>query len=254
MHSSTELKSADFEILVDGERSAVADLLPGFEEHTRLGVVVRDGFGAVGVSGLITATVTAFYDILRASHPDGFFRYADHFLFHVGAMHGNHGMLDLSPDHKEVLVPDVPEQILRAINDRGITHLLVPDGDPGQPTFEAQTESGAISRIRSALAYSADGRVGDADVVVKGTERVDYYVRAVLDAPAWIAELEAEGKRELAEWAGLRLGEVPGDLGERMLAKRRELVVEGRTVESLRRIEVEQALTLLAPGGDGSPK
>lgn len=248
MHSSTELKSEDFEILVAGEPASVADLLPGFEEHTRLGIVVRDGFGAVGASGLVTAAVTAFYDILRQAYPDGFFRYADYFIFHAGTMHGSHDMLDVSPDHKDVLVADDPEQILRAINDRGVTHLLVPDGEPGNPAFEPQTENGARARIRAAFAYSPGGRVADADVVVKGNERVDYYVRCVLDARAWVAELEAgEAPPEIAEWARTRFGEVPDEVAERMLADREALRVEGRTVETLRRIEVDRALALLRP-------
>ena len=248
MHSSTELKSEDFEILIAGEAASVADLLPGFEEHSRLGVVVRDGYGAVGASGLITAAVTGFYDILRATGPDGFFRYADYFIFHVGAMHGSHDMLDVSPDHKDVLVDDEPEQILRAINDRGITHLLVPDGEPGAPELEPQTAGGARSRIRGALAYSPGGRVADPDVVIKGSERVDYYVRCVLDPRAWIEELEAEdAPPEIAEWARSRLGEVPDEVAERIIAEREELRVEGRTVETLRRIDVQRALGLLVP-------
>jgi hypothetical protein len=85
-------------------------------------------------------------------------------------------------------------------------------------------------------------------VVVKGTERVDYYVRCVLDAPTWIEELEAEGAPpEIAEWARTRLGEVAPEVIETRAAERRELVVEGRTTESLRRVEIGEALDLLAP-------
>jgi hypothetical protein len=255
VHSSTELRSEDFEIAIEGQRADLATLLPGFEEHSRIGIVVRDGFGAVGVSGLSLAAVTSFYDILRARSRDGFFRYADYFIFHVGAMHGSHDMLDISPDHKEVLVADDAEQILEAINDRGITHLVVPDREPGEPSFLAQTENGAMARLRAALVYSPGGRVADADVVVKGTERVDYYVRCVLDAPAWIEELEAEGApAEVVEWARTRLGEVPAEVAEVRRAERRELLVEGRTVESLRRIEVAQALRLLAPASAGAAR
>jgi hypothetical protein len=254
MHSSSELKSKDFEILIDGEAAGVTDLLPGFEENTRLGIVVRDGFGAVGASGLITAAVTGFYDILRATHPEGFFRYADYFIFHVGVMQGSHDMLDVSPDHKDVVVEDEPEQILRAINDRGVTHLLVPDGEPGEPKFERQTENGARSRIRSAFAYSPDGRVTDADIVIKGNERVDYYVWCVLNGPAWIEELEADNApKEITDWARTRLGEVSDVVTEVRRAERVALAVDGRTVETFRRITVEQALQLLAPAGIESP-
>lgn len=248
MHSSTELQSTDFEILIEGERADVAKLLPGFEEQSRLGIVVRDGFGAVGASGLITAAITGFYDILRERYPDGFYRYADYFIFHVGAMCGTHDMLDISPEHKDVPVDDDAEQILEAINDRGITHLLVPDGAPGQPSFREETENGALARLRGAFAYSAGGRVGDADVFIKGTERVDYYVHCVLEFPARVEELKAEGAPpEAIDWARSRFDEVPDEVAEQRRYGRRELVVEGRTTESFRRIEIEQALQLLVP-------
>ena len=109
MHSSVELKSEDFEIRVAGEPAAIADLLPGFGEQSRLGIVLRVDFAAVGASGLILAAVTAFYDVQRERHPQGFYRYADYFLFHVGRIRGNHNELDVFPDHKEVVVPDDPE-------------------------------------------------------------------------------------------------------------------------------------------------
>jgi hypothetical protein len=248
MHSSVELKSEDFEILIEGERADIATLLPGFEEHTRLGIVIRDGFGAVGAANLITAAVTGFYDVLRERDPDGFFRYAEYFTFHVGGLRGSHDMLDISPDHKDVVVEDDAEKMLEAINDRGITHLLVPDGEPREPDLLAQTKNGARARLRSAFAYSPAGRVADADVVIKGTQRVDYYVDCVLDAPTWIEALAAEGvPPELVDWARTRLGEVPPEVIEERVAERQELIVEGRTVESFRRIDVDRALALLVP-------
>jgi hypothetical protein len=248
MHTSTELESADFEIAINGEPAGLNELLPGFEEQSRLGVVVRDGFGAVGASTLITASITGFYDIMRANSPDGFFRYADFFLFHVGAMRGNHHMLDVSPDHKEVLVPDDAEQILRAVNDRGVTHLLVPDGLPGRPLLEPQTRNSAESRIKAALAYSSGGQTAGADVFIKGTSHVDGYVRETLDGKAWVERLEAEGgDATVLAWARSRLGEVDDEEIARIADGRRELIVDGRTVESFRRVTLDQALALLVP-------
>lgn len=254
MHTSTELKSADFEILIDGDGADLAELLPGFEEQSRLGVVVREGFGAVGASTLITAAVTGFYDFVRAGYPDGFFRYADFFLFHIGAMHGNHHMLDIAPDHKEVLVDKDPETILRAINDRGITHLLVPDGTPGVPRFDPQTENSAEARLRAAFAYSPSGRTEAADVAIKGTRQVDCYVSQTLEALAWVESFEAEGgDAAIASWARSRLGEVDDEEVERIAAARRNLKVDGRTVESFRRVTLDQALALLAEAAPPVP-
>jgi hypothetical protein len=250
MHSSTALSSDDFVIEIAGEPADVPALWPGFQEQSRLGVVVADDFGAVGASGLITATITAFYDILRAAHPEGFYRYADYYLFHIGRMRGNHNMLDVSPDHKEVLVAADGEQILRAVNDRGITHLVVPDGPLGTPDFEPQTENSAKSRLLGAMAYSPSGRTPDSDVEIWGCEQVDAYVCDTLEARRWADDLEAEGASAAdIAWARSRQDEVPEDQARRMLAGRALLRVEGRTRESFRRVEVELALKMLAGTG-----
>lgn len=47
----------------------------------------------------------------------------------------DHSSLDVWPPHKEVIVPNEPEQILEAINDRGITRLLVEDVLPLPANF-----------------------------------------------------------------------------------------------------------------------
>lgn len=214
MHTADELTSDSFTLTVAGQPAQLADVFPGFDERDRVGVVISKPCGAVGASALVLACVTAFYDAQRA-HSDEFFVYPDYFFFHVGERLGDHGMLDVWPDHKEVVVPDDPEQILRAINDRGITRLLVEDGDPGRPEFERQTRASAESRIVTALAYCTDGRVVEADVTAAGNDVTESYVAAVL------------------EGAGL-----PSD--------RSRLRDDGRLVESYRRITLVEALALLA--------
>jgi len=132
VHSSRELRSASFAITVDGDPAAVADVLPGFRDSDRLGIVVRRPCGVVGASALLLAVVTAFYDVQRGRGED-FFIYPDYFVFHVGRKLGSHNRLDIWPPHKEVVVADEPEEVLRAINDRGITRLVVEDGVPYRP-------------------------------------------------------------------------------------------------------------------------
>ncbi len=128
MHTSTELRSDSFSIELDGRPATIADVLPDAGAHGRLGVVVREPCGAVGASLLLLAAITAFYDAQRA-RSEHFYIYPDYFLFHVGRPQGDHSMLDVFPSHKEVVVPDDPEAILEAINDRAITWLVVPEGD-----------------------------------------------------------------------------------------------------------------------------
>lgn len=123
VHTTEDLTSTSFVITADQQRITVPDLFPGFDERDRLGVVVRSPCGAVGASALILATITAFYDIQRQRARD-FFVYPNYFLFHVGGLLGDHKMLDIFPSHKEVVVENSPEDILRAINDRAVTRLL----------------------------------------------------------------------------------------------------------------------------------
>jgi hypothetical protein len=230
MHSSRELRSSSFEIAVAGRPTRLEELFEGFGEHDRLGVVVSRPCGAVGASALITATITAFYDIQRSRGPD-FFIYPDYFLFHVGRPLGDHGQLDIWPSHKEVVVPEEAERILEAINDRAVTRLVVEDGDPGEPAFDREALASARARIVSCLAYSPSGRVAGGDVRIAANPVTEGYVAEILDP-----EAEADG-------AGS--GGVEPELRRRVLLSRRELVEDGVPVETYRRIALDEALARL---------
>jgi hypothetical protein len=218
MHSSHELRSSSFEIRVDGRPARLEDLFEGFGEHDRLGVVMSRPCGAVGASALITATITAFYDVQRSRGPD-FFIYPDYFLFHVGRPLGDHGQLDVWPRHKEVVVPEDPEQILEAINDRAVTRLAVEDGEPATTAsgsgFEREALASARARIVTCLLYSPTGRVADGDVRIAANEVTEGYVEHVLASE-------------------------PG-----MIRARRELLEDGVPVETYRRISLDDALARL---------
>ena len=226
MHTATELSSRSFTIQVNGNPGDIESVFPGFSEHDRLGVVVRKPCGALGASTLILAAITAYYDVWR-SRADDFFIYPDYFLFHVGRPLGDHGMLDIWPSHKEVVVEDDPEQLLRAINDRGVNRLLVPDGDSRKhasgPAYERESLASARDRITTALAYDAGGRVAACDVRITGNPVTEGYVNDVIESSA--AKLEFDR-------AGLEAG-------------RRALHRDGSPVESFRRIDLEDALSLL---------
>jgi hypothetical protein len=227
MHSSRELRSSSFEITVGGREVRLVDLFDGFGEHDRLGLVIRRPCGGVGASALITATITAFYDIHRARGPD-FFIYPDYFLFHVGRPLGDHARLDIWPSRKEVVVPEDPERVLEAINDRAITRLVVEDGEPGEPAFEPEALASARARIATCLVYSASGRVRDADVRIASNPVSEGYVGAVLDPEARLGEVAPEERRRIK--------------------RAREDLVEGEVpVETYRRIALDEALGLLAP-------
>ena len=214
MHSSEELRSSDFEIEVGGRPGGIPELFGGFGEHDRLGVVLSEPCGAVGASALITATITAFYDIHRA-RADEFFIYPDYFLFHVGERLGDHRRLDVWPGHKEVVVEAEPQRILEAIDDRAITRLVVEDGEAGEPELDREEVASARARVLTCLAYSASGRVAGGDVRIRSNPVTEGYVTTTL---------EREPRADLP---------------------RAELVEDGVPVETYRRIDLDEALALL---------
>jgi hypothetical protein len=247
MHSSRELRSGSFEIRVEDRHVRLDQLFEGFGEHDRLGVVVREGCGAVGASTLITATITAFYDIQRSRGTD-FFIYPEYYLFHVGRPRGDHARLDVFPMRKEPVVPDEAEAILEAINDRAITRLVVQDGGRGGPELDPTEVASARSRVRTCLAYSSSGRVAGGNVRITGNPATEGYVQAILDPEVRMAKLRegSGGDRARAEAIGARAGEVEPEQRRRLLESRQVLMDDGRPVETYRLIGLDEALASLA--------
>ena len=245
MHSSRELSGSSFEIEVGGVATPLEELFEGFGEPDRLGVVLTRPCGAVGASALITATITAFYDIQRARGPD-FFIYPDYYLFHVGRPLGDHGRFDIWPRRKEVVVPAGADRLLEAINDRAVTRLVVEDGIAGEAPSDPAALASARARIETCLAYSPSGRVEDADVRIASNPVTEGYVEAILDPEARMAKLRAEGNEERADAIAARAGEVDRDSRQRILAARSELAEGGVPVETYRRIGLEEALGRLS--------
>jgi hypothetical protein len=230
-----------FEIEVAGRPARIEDLFRGFSEQDRIGLVMRRPCGALGASGLLTAAITAFYDIQR-ERSERFFVYPDYFLFHVGQPLGDHGRFDIWPRHKEVVVPEGADRLLEAVNDRAVTRLVVEDGAAGELPPDPAAVASARARIQSCLAYSPSGRVGDADVRIAGNAVTEGYVEAILDPEARIARLRTEGHEERADAIAARAGEVDRDSRQRVLAGRRELTEDGVPVETYRRIGLDEAL------------
>lgn len=241
MHSSRELRSSSFEIEVGGVAATLEELFEGFGEQDRLGVVLTGPCGAVGASTLITATITAFYDIQRARGPD-FFIYPDYYLFHVGRPLGDHGRFDVWPRHKEVVVRDGADRLLEAVNDRAVTRLVVEDGVAGKQPSDPAAVASARARVETCLAYSPSGRVEDPDVRITGNTVTEGYVEAILDPEGRMARLRAEGNDERADAIAARAGEVDRDSRQRVLDGRRELAENGVPVETYRRIGLDEAL------------
>ena len=166
MHSARELRSSAFEITVDGREAGLPDLFEGFGEHDRLGVIVGRPGGGLGASALITATITAFYDLQRARGPD-FFVYPDYYLFHLGRPLGDHSRLDIWPAHKEVVVT-AEAAAGPARRQRPRDHAARSRGRrAGRAALGARRACQRPRPHRNCLAYSASGRVRGADVRVR---------------------------------------------------------------------------------------
>jgi hypothetical protein len=244
MHTSRELRSDSFSIELDGRQATITDVLAGAGEDGRLGIVVHQPCGAVGGSLVLLAAITAFYDAQRARSSD-FFIYPDYFLFHVGRPQGDHSMLDVWPSHKEVVVPDDPEAILEAINDRAITWLVVPDREPAAAPRQREAVASARDRIVAAFAYSTTGRVLDGDVRIAGNEVTESYARAVLD-PEGVLAARGDPADPYAAAVARRAGEVAPEARAQLRADRNRLRENGRPLESYRRLTLDRALASLA--------
>ncbi|MEW9673958.1 hypothetical protein [Ammoniphilus sp. 3BR4] len=236
MHTTSILNSGDFAFMIGDHTLDLEDIFPGFNEDDRIGIVIHKPCGATGASCLFMAAVTRFYYAyrFRLGNERSMLRlYPDYFLFHVGKLHGSHGQMDVWPPHKEVVVEDDPEQILEAINDRGITRLLVEEIPSTSGKFLRETLSSAEHRILSVLVYSSTGRVSQGDIVCLQSYKAERYVRDAL------RDSKEKGKLSKDEY-------------EHLLHGRENLVFNGRIMETYRRIELLSAIRMLSTSSSAS--
>lgn len=258
MHTARQLAQEQFEIAIDGRPATRDELLVEWGPLHRLGVIVHEPFGAVGGSFLLQLAITAFYDARPRRRSREAPIYPDIFAFHVGGRHGDFINYDFFPARKQIFVADEPREILGAINDRGVTHLLVPERPVDRVQHEFKEPAQAIDRIVAAWAYSPSGRVGDADVEITGTApAVEANTKVTLNSPDAFRErqraLALVGEvvipdDELALVPEDRAGEVPDPVRDRVWEGREALRVEGGWTETYRRIAVGEALGMLHAG------
>jgi len=163
MHTTEELDSTSFEYRVDGNEISRETVLPSVSSDDRIGVVMGRGDEGIGAGNLILSYVTAFYDHLRETREGDFFEYPDYYTFQTTSDPAEYRMLDIYPDHKSVSVEPDAEQLVRAINDRAITTLAVPDISPVPLDVDRITLQSASRRIDHCYLYAPDGRLSSAD-------------------------------------------------------------------------------------------
>ncbi|MEQ6289726.1 hypothetical protein ACFPAG_03775 [Vogesella sp. GCM10023246] len=236
MHTTTVLAATDFAFQLAGRNATLEDIFPGFQDSDRIGIVVNQPCGAMGASSLLMAAATHFYAVHRqqlGNEPGKRRIYPDYFIFHVGKCHGNHAQLDVWPPHKEVIVADDAEQILEAINDRGITRLLVEDLPFCSATFLRETLASASRRIRTVLAYSSSGRVRHGDIICTHSLPVEGYIRKMLGDSQALVKL-------------------PEKQYSSLLQARENLLADEQVMEQYRRIELSTAFGMLTSNSNPS--
>ncbi|MFD6099343.1 hypothetical protein ACFVWN_24875 [Nocardiopsis flavescens] len=150
MHTADLLRTGEFGYTRDGAPAGFADLLPGFTAQDRLGVVALEPGDVLRAAPLLLACVGAFYEEMRAAESD-FYLYPDFFVFHVGGLTGRHSPLDVWPQSKEVVVPPDPQELLAAVNDRGVTRLVLPVGPGAGGVVMLHAAQLAARRLRTVL-------------------------------------------------------------------------------------------------------
>jgi hypothetical protein len=167
MHTTKELDRTSFEYRVDGDGVTRETVMPHVTSDNRVGVVMGTGIEGLGAGTFVLSCVTAFYDYLTETREEGFFEYPDYYTFQTTSEPADYRMLDIYPDHKNVAVEPNAEQLLRTINDRAITTLLVPDVSPTSPDVDAITPQSLQRRIDHCYVYSPNGRPSDAEFSIR---------------------------------------------------------------------------------------
>lgn len=259
MHTAVQLTRDLFTINVDHQAASYDELLPDWSPLDRVGIVIHEAFGAVGASYLLQAATAAYYDAREGRRDRSSLIYPDFYLFHVGGRHGDHMYFDVFPPRKQVFVDNHPIAILHAINDRGISRLVVPERSVDRVQLPYKEPAQALDRITSAWVYSPTGRVADGDVAISATSpRAEANTKLVLYAEQSYEERQqaiadngpaVRPDDELLRLPPPRDHEVPLDVRNRIWEARSLLLDDaGRRTETYRRIDVRDALRMLHRG------
>lgn len=280
MHTAGQLFSGDFDVEIGSRHVGVPGLFPAWDVRDRFGLVVDGTLDAIGASLLTQAAIASHFDVRparRGPRP----AYPEIYVFHVGRRLGDHSNYDFWPPRKEVIVPTrSPNSLLTEINARGITRLAVPDVEPGDiasleedgPSLWAEQYS-ARDRIVSCFAYSPDGEASNADVKITATDKrleqntystlhpletahaalsgsddVSYTKESASGLPADVLAGIPEDNRRWVATVEARVGEVPSERMQTLVATRKAKVTQtgASPSETYRRLDIESALAIIA--------
>lgn len=189
MHS-TAIKGTDFSISVHKQPISHANFFADFSADDRLALVTPRGDEGLGAACLLMGFVTAFYDHWRREGGRSV-RYPEFFTVQNTLPCADYCMLDIWPYHRNLYFAD-RDASWRALTDRGVKILLVPDTCL-PPTL--------ISNNVSCYAYSADGYLEDGNVELGlACDLIGNYLAAVIDSlpHALAGDLRLQWEQRLA--------------------------------------------------------
>ncbi|OZD81358.1 hypothetical protein CH273_11520 [Rhodococcus sp. 05-339-2] len=172
MHVATDIEHRMFDWRLNGASVGPHTLLPDWNEHDRLGVVIREPFGSLGASLLMQTCAFLHYEVCPERRSIEKAQYPQIFTFHVGGKYGDHSAFDVWPPRREVTVNDSPLDLLDAVNDRAITRLLIPETDPHATDYIGSGFSAwsdvavARERIKSVWEYGTNGTIARSSVEI----------------------------------------------------------------------------------------
>lgn len=255
MHIIEALRTEFYEVDMAGQPAEREAVFPDWNARDRFGIVLYEPLAALGAVHLIQLACMRFYDSKPSRRTDRKI-YPEIFAIHVGQWQGMHGNMDFWPARREVLVPDDHQEILAAINDRGITRLAIPERAPRGLPHRRKEEDCALDWLTTAVVYSPSGRVAEPDFTIRSNSaRSEIDVQRIFRPPQITPERQARiGQASIPVKEGdpdftPRIRELSVNVTEQALADgerlREALRVNGLITESYRYIEPAQALKRL---------
>ncbi|WP_449276858.1 hypothetical protein [Leucobacter sp. GX24907] len=193
MHTKDTMKTGEFGFAQHGAPVKFADVMPDYTIQDRVALVSFRPGGILEAAPLLMASIGAFYEELL-SRSDDFYEYPDVFAVHVGGLHGYHGMLDIWPERREVVVPADPNALLGTLSDLGITRLVLQDAPEGGANVEKESITQLARSLKSI--YRVGGAAGEDAWSVTPSENAANFIRkAATDSEGILGAEAAEQAR-----------------------------------------------------------
>lgn len=186
MHTATEVQSSMLNVQKNGVQIDVNEILQ-WSSLDRFGIVVNEPYGALGAGLLVSLAINSFFEVAGRDRNV----YPEIYLFHVGGPWGSHSSFDFWPEGKEVFLGNDPVEVLRAINQFGITHLVVPDVTRRAVQHQYRETEIANYRLKQCYAYSVRGNVVDGDIQIStNSSKVIWNYAATLEPELYLLDME----------------------------------------------------------------